>query len=571
MIANRSRRPRVPAKYSNRIQSRKGLWNAIGCDFFAIFAASAIIIGRRSRSPSTIRTVLLICVVVVWELAVDAGVLGRTTLAAPSQITQAAWTLSGEAELIGNLRRTLGEVISSFGLAVLIGVPFGLLLWRVPPLFRVLEPFLSALYAVPLIFFYPLLLAYVGLGPGAIITIATTTAAIPIMLHTRVALVHVREIYWKLGRVYQCKGGQCYRKIVLPAATPYLLAGCKLGFVFAMLSTIAMEFVLTDRGIGHAVRFSYDLFQVDRMYAYICLVIGLALLGHILFTWSERRMIRNQSTLLRTDIERQATPPKPHRMRTWLGIAAAALALAVAWHAVSTARIIPAPMATIQVLRWLLAADSLDPHIIATLQPALYGFGLAFVAGGAIGAVLGRSQYWRQVWEPVVAAAYAVPKITLVPLFVLLFGLGLESRVVNAFVHAVFPILITMMTGVKELNPVYTKLARTTQARPLQIMTKIYLPALGPALAAATRLGMSLALLGVVLSEGFASKQGLGHLIMDAYAADRFDQMVAMIGMLYAVAIAFTMLPPYVLAWRNRKPAERLIRLGDSPVVNADR
>jgi NitT/TauT family transport system permease protein len=497
------------------------------------------------------RTVLLMCAIVVWELAVDAGVLGRTVLAAPSQIAYAAWMLSGEAELIANLMRTLGEVISSFGFAVLIGGPFGLLLWRVPSLFRVLEPFLSALYAVPLIFFYPLLLAYVGLGPGAIIAIAATTAAIPIMLHTRVALVHVREIYWKLGRVYQCTGGQCYRKIVLPAATPYLLAGCKLGFVFSMLSTIAMEFVLTDRGIGHAVRFNYDLFQVDRMFAYICLVIGLALLGHVLFTWSERRIIRNQITLLRTDIDRQAVPPEPHRMRTRLGIAALALALVVVWHGVATTQIIPAPIETLRVLGQLLAGGSLYPHIIATLQPMLYGFGLAFVVGGTIGAALGRSRYWRQVWEPVVAAAYSVPKITLVPLFVLLFGLGVESRVVNAFVHAVFPILITMMTGVKELNPVYTKLARTTQARPLQIMTKIYLPALGPALAAATRLGMSLALLGVVLSEGFASKQGLGHLIMDAYAADRLDRMVAMIGLLYAVAVGFTILPPYVLAWRR--------------------
>src|SRR5262249_45943480 len=162
------------------------------------------------------------------------------------------------------------------------------------------------------------------------------------------------------------------------------------------------------------------------------------------------------------------------------------------------------------------------------------------------------SHYWRQVWEPVVAAAYAVPKITLVPLFILLFGLGMESRVVNAFVHAVFPILITMMTGVKELNPVYTKLARTTQARPLQIMTKIYLPALGPALAAATRLGMSLALLGVVLSESFASKQGLGHLIMDAYAGYQLDQMVALIGLLYAVAVAFTLLPAHAPTWCKR-------------------
>lgn len=91
-------------------------------------------------------------------------------------------------------------------------------------------------------------------------------------------------------------------------------------------------------------------------------------------------------------------------------------------------------------------------------------------------------------------------------------------------------------------------------------MTKIYLPALAPGLAAAVRLGLSLAFLGVVLSELFASKQGLGYLIMDAYPAFRLDQMFAILGLLYAVAVAFTLLRlPRLprLAWRKRTTAAR--------------
>ena len=216
--------------------------------------------------PWVVRTVLLVCVIVVWEFVSGTGTLGRTTLAAPSQIAHAVWTLGGDTELSANLARTLGEVMGSFGIAILIGVPFGVLLWRAPALFRVAAPFLSALYAVPLLFFYPLLLAYFGLGPRAIIAIAAATAAIPIMLHTRVALLHVRASYWKLGHLYGGTLSQRYRKIVLPAATPYLMAGCKLGFAFSMIGAIGMEFVLSDRGIGHAVRFSYDLFQACLLY-----------------------------------------------------------------------------------------------------------------------------------------------------------------------------------------------------------------------------------------------------------------------------------------------------------------
>jgi len=238
---------------------------------------------------------------------------------------------------------------------------------------------------------------------------------------------------------------------------------------------------------------------------------------------------------------------------------------------VAGTQILPIQLETRWLFAPLLGTGWLYPHIIATLQPTLYGFGLAFVVCSTIGAILGRSQYWRRVWEPVVAAFYSVPKVTLFPLFVLLFGLGLESRVVMAFVHAVFPILIAMMTGVKELNPVYTKLARTERAGPLQLITKIYLPALGSALAAATRLGLNLALLGVVLSECFAAKRGLGYLIMDAYAADRPDRMFAMIGVLYVVAFVFMLLPAPVVAWRKRRAAERRTPVRDTATLNANR
>ena len=172
-----------------------------------------------------------------------------------------------------------------------------------------------------------------------------------------------------------------------------------------------MEFVLSDRGIGHAVRFSYDLFQADQMYAYICLVVGLAMLCHGLFSWGEWRLTRNQVTNVQADTTRQEAHSRAHRMRARLGIAALALLLALVYSFVAGVQIVPMPIETNQLFAPLLAAGSLYPHLIATLQPTLYGFGLALAAGCTIGAILGHSQYWRRVWEPVVAAFYSVPKV----------------------------------------------------------------------------------------------------------------------------------------------------------------
>ncbi len=182
------------------------------------------------------------------------------------------------------------------------------------------------------------------------------------------------------------------------------------------------------------------------------------------------------------------------------------------------------------------------PHAVSTFSAAFIGFGLAIAVGLTWGIFLGVSWYWRAVWEPIILSTYSIPKIILFPIFLFVFGIGLWAQVSMAFIHAVFPIIVNVMTGVKEVNTTYVKVGRSFRANPWQMVTKVYFPSIALSLVVGLRMGFSFAILGVVLSELFASREGLGRLIMRRYAVLDINTMFAAILLLFVVAFAGNLL-----------------------------
>ena len=105
-----------------------------------------------------------------------------------------------------------------------------------------------------------------------------------------------------------------------------------------------------------------------------------------------------------------------------------------------------------------------------------------------------------------------------------------------AFIHAVFPIIINVMTGIKEVNATHVKVGKSFQANWYQQVTKIYFPSIALSLVVGLRMGFSFSILGVVISELFASREGLGRLIMRRYAVMDINTMFAAILLLFIVA-----------------------------------
>jgi ABC-type nitrate/sulfonate/bicarbonate transport system permease component len=163
------------------------------------------------------------------------------------------------------------------------------------------------------------------------------------------------------------------------------------------------------------------------------------------------------------------------------------------------------------------------------------GYGLAIAIGVPVGVLMGWYSRVNAVLDPFVSALYATPRIALLPLVVIWFGIGAASTIAIVFLGAVFPILVNTITGVRTIDADFIKVARSFGSSDRQLFVKVALPSSVPLLLAGLRLGLGHGLIGIVVGEMFGATQGLGFLI--AVAGARFQTDKLMVGIII-IAVA---------------------------------
>jgi ABC-type nitrate/sulfonate/bicarbonate transport system permease component len=178
----------------------------------------------------------------------------------------------------------------------------------------------------------------------------------------------------------------------------------------------------------------------------------------------------------------------------------------------------------------------------AALRITFFELAVAFVISVLVGAVLGLAiglqPFARRSLMPIVLLVYGLPQITILPLFILFFGIGPPSKIAFGVTHGVFPIVITVVAGVQNLKPILLTSARSMGANRWQILRYVIFPHMIPSFFAGMRLGMSGVLLGVLLAELYVSTAGIGYFTQ--MFTENFDptKLFGLISMLAAMAIA---------------------------------
>ena len=191
-------------------------------------------------------------------------------------------------------------------------------------------------------------------------------------------------------------------------------------------------------------------------------------------------------------------------------------------------------------------------HFRISLYEIGLGFFVAAVFGVGLGLFLGARIFWRDVFEPIFLYLAATPKIIFFPICLMFFGLDAGSKVAMGALSGFFPIVITIITGARETNPIFLRVARSLQASPLQIYTKVYLPAILRHLFAGLRLGMGVAIIGTLLGEIKLSRGGLGFMAIGFYNQFNLASMYAIIIIIFALAGAVNWIMGMLLARFSR-------------------
>ncbi|MEX2036423.1 MAG: ABC transporter permease, partial [Xanthobacteraceae bacterium] len=207
--------------------------------------------------------------------------------------------------------------------------------------------------------------------------------------------------------------------------------------------------------------------------------------------------------------------------------------------------------------RWWIDPDFLSPPsqvlaslgelfetqgVPAALQITLWELAVAFaisvVIGLAVGLTVGLSRFSNRSFMPIILLLYGTPQITILPLFILYFGIGSASKIAFGVSHGVFPIIVTIVAGVQNIKPILMTAAHSMGASRWQIFRWVIFPHMIPSFFAGMRLGMTGVLLGVLLAELYVSTAGIGY--FTTLFTQNFDptKLLGLVSVLAAMAIA---------------------------------
>jgi len=244
----------------------------------------------RQRRVRFFQGLVLVGFVGGLELFARTGVVGRITLAPPTEMVGTLLELLGSGAILDDIFQTFVVVFGAFLLSVVVGIPSGWLLWQSSGLKEVLDPFIVAYYAIPVFVFYPLLITVFGLNRLPILLIAFAMSAVAVVINTANGFDDVGQVYQKVGRSLRLTRYQQFRYIALPAALPSVFTGLKLGFIYSLIGVIASEFILAGAGLGYLISNNYTNFATREMYAVMLFVVLVAVAINQVLLYVERRL-----------------------------------------------------------------------------------------------------------------------------------------------------------------------------------------------------------------------------------------------------------------------------------------
>ncbi len=217
--------------------------------------------------------------------------------------------------------------------------------------------------------------------------------------------------------------------------------------------------------------------------------------------------------------------------------------------------IVPKPSQIIVTL--VQRGPALWPHTLQTLYTTLVGFGFGIFIGIALGVLIGSSRLAYDVAYPLLVGFASIPKVAVVPIFVLWFGSGTVPAVLTAMIMCIFPIVVNVATGLATTEPELEDVMRALRATKLDILWNVGLPRTMPFFFASLKVAVTLAFVGTVISETVASNRGIGNVMM--IASSNFDVPLVFAGLIIlaflgvALYAIFSLIESKITGWAHRK------------------
>ena len=231
--------------------------------------------------PVTIyQTVVVVAFIALLEFLCLVGVIDKVTMPPPHIIARDFARMIAHGEYFSDIAVTMGNVITAFVSAFVIGVLTGTVLHGYRTARDVLDPLFATYYAIPIFAFYPLFIVIFGLGDGPQLLIGFLLGVVAVIVTILNGLDRVPNVLKKTARINRLSPLQTALQVTLPFCAPYLLTAAKLALAYAFIGVIGSEFILARTGMGYEIGFAYTNFDNATMYPLIVLILLLSIFAN---------------------------------------------------------------------------------------------------------------------------------------------------------------------------------------------------------------------------------------------------------------------------------------------------
>ena len=486
--------------------------------------------------PFLARCLIVLAFVLICEAATRGGLISPHTLTPPSQMLARLLALAGTADFWSQVGYTATNVLIAFVTATVVGFATGVVLQRFAPLRHAVEPLIASYYALPFFVLYPLFIVLFGMNAVPIVLMGFLYAVMAMITGTLTGLDRIPRVFHKTARTYRMGGLSTALLLQFPAAAPYILTGAKLAFGYAFTGVIGSEFILSNDGLGYGIAYAYNNFDDPTMYAeLVFLLVTASVLTMLLHGWEGGIQYRaGAGATGRAGVA-------PSRVLRGTGRLIPLAVILLAWELlfrVVGQDALASPAMTAAKIWTLLGRSSFWGNVAETMSALGLSLVLSCLGGAALGVALGTHRAAAATAEPLLVALYAMPKVTLYPVVLLFFGIGLSAKVAFGALYGLIPMTIVTLNAVANINPSFGRAARVMNLSYGQLVATVIVPATVPELVSGLRISFSITLLGVMIGEMFASQRGLGFMIMTSMGVNDTSTMMAVTVLIGAFALA---------------------------------
>lgn len=235
----------------------------------------------REREQTILGGGFILLLILLWQsipfwVALPKGVsLFFTT---PAEVAKALYRLVASHEIHGHAYVSAIEFIVGLALAILVGLPLGLVMGRSKVIDGMLDPFVTAFNATPRLIFLPLLMLWLGIGIWSKIMIVFVGAVFPLLINTCEGVKNADRVLVNVVRSFGASEWQTMKTVVLPNSFPYIVAGLRLAIGRALLGVVVGEFFGASSGLGFMIATAATNYKVDVVFVGVAIFMGLSLI-----------------------------------------------------------------------------------------------------------------------------------------------------------------------------------------------------------------------------------------------------------------------------------------------------